>query len=182
MIGTLLHEVGHFLVAIINGYEAQIHYSYTTTSINPANEESLYFFFILGGPLSTWIQCIIPFIILLVSYNKNHSRKILENNFFNINFLICLIFISMGARFIFNLISYLITPSNTIDEYIMADIIKIHPETFLILFALISIAILLVSLYKIPKNVRLTFLVGALSGSIFGYFLWYFLLGPLLIP
>ncbi len=182
IIGTLLHELGHYIVAISFGYEAQIHYSFTTSSIIPATEITPYFYFIVGGPLSTWIQCLIPFFILLFVYNKNHSKEILKNNFFHISFLLCLIFISMGGRFIFNLISYVISPSNTIDEIKMAVMLMIHPETFLISFAVISLVLLLISLYKIPKKIRLTFLLGALTGSAFGHYLWYFILGPILLP
>ena len=181
-IGTILHELGHYLIAIFNGYEAQIHYNYTTSTIISANEPIIYFYFILGGPLSTWLQCIIPFLIIIIYFNEKRERTIIKENFFEKYFILCLFFISMCGRFIFNAIIYIFTRSKTIDEYKMADFLNIYPETFLIVFAAISLLILFISIYKIPKNLRINTVLGALIGSGLGYYLWNYIFGPLILP
>jgi len=180
--GTLLHELGHYLAAIINRFDAQIHYSYTTSTINPTSEATIYFYYILAGPISTWIQCLIPFFLLLILYNKNRREKIIENKFFNKYFTICLFFISMAGRFLFNALIYIFTRSKNIDEYKLADYLILHPETFLILFAVLAILILLIVIYKIPKEIRIITLLGAIFGSTVGYILWNFIFGPIILP
>ena len=72
VVGTLLHEVGHYLVAVFNGYEARIAYAYTISSIDRINEPDMYFYYILGGPLATWIQSAIPFLILVFYYHDRY--------------------------------------------------------------------------------------------------------------
>lgn len=181
-IGTILHELGHYLVAILNGYEAQIHFNYTTSTIIPANEPIIYFYYILGGPLSTWVQCILPFLLLIFFFNKKRDKKIIKEDFFDKYFILCLFFISMGGRFIFNAIIYIFTRSKTIDEYKMADFLMIYPETFLILFAGISLIIFIISILKIPKDLRINTVIGALIGSGLGYYLWNYIFGPLILP
>lgn len=77
---------------------------------------------------------------------------------------------------------YIFTRSKSIDEYKMADYLMLHPETFLILFAVFALLILLIVIYKIPKNKRIYTVLGALIGSVIGYFLWNFIFGPLILP
>ncbi len=180
--GTLLHELGHYLAAIINGFDAQIHYSYTTSTINPTSDATIYFYYILAGPISTWIQCLIPFFLLLILYNKNKREKIIEKQFFNKLFTICLFFISMAGRFVFNAMIYIFTRSKSIDEYKMADYLMLHPETFLILFAVIALLVFFIVIYKIPKSKKLSSVLGAITGSFIGYYLWNFILGPIILP
>ena len=180
--GTFLHELGHYLAALINGFDGQIHYSYTTSTINPTSEATIYFYYILAGPISTWVQCLIPFFLLLILYNKNRREKIIEKKFFNKYFTICLFFISMAGRFLFNALIYIFTRSKNIDEYKLADYLILHPETFLILFAVLAILILLIVIYKIPKEIRIITLLGAIFGSTVGYILWNFIFGPIILP
>ncbi|MFW9947108.1 MAG: hypothetical protein ACFFBZ_13940 [Promethearchaeota archaeon] len=174
--------MGHYLAAIINGFDAQIHYSYTTSTINPTSEATIYFYYILAGPISTWAQCLIPFFLLLIFYNKNRREKIVEKQFFDKDFIIYLFFISMAGRFLFNAMTYIFTRSKSIDEYKMADYLMIHPETFLILFAVIALLIFFIAIYKIPKNKRISTVLGAMIGSIIGYSLWNFIFGPIILP
>ena len=68
-IGTLLHEVGHYLGAILQGYNASISYAFTHLETSMSKEE--YFLFTLAGPLSTWLLCLTGFIILQVTYRKD---------------------------------------------------------------------------------------------------------------
>lgn len=88
----------------------------------------------------------------------------------------------MAGRFLFNAITYIFTRSKSIDEYKMADYLMLHPETFLILFAVIALLIPIIVIYKIPKNKRISTVLGALFGSVIGYPLWNFILGPIILP
>lgn len=88
----------------------------------------------------------------------------------------------MAGRFLFNAMTYIFTRSKSIDEYKMADYLMIHPETFLILFAVIALLIFFIAIYKIPKNKRISTVLGAMIGSIIGYSLWNFIFGPIILP
>lgn len=88
----------------------------------------------------------------------------------------------MAGRFLFNAMTYIFTHSKSIDEYKMADYLMIHPEIFLILFAAIALIILFIVIYKIPKNRRVSTVIGAIIGSFIGYSLWNFILGPIILP
>ena len=88
----------------------------------------------------------------------------------------------MTGRFLFNALIYVFTRSKFIDEFKMADYLMLHPETFLILFAVIALLILLIVIYRIPKNRRISTVLGALIGSIIGYSLWNFIIGPVILP
>lgn len=180
--GTLLHELGHYLAAIINGFDAQIHYSYTTSTINPTSEATIYFYYILAGPISTWVQCLIPFFLVLIFYSKSRRERLIKNQFFDKYFTFCLFFVSMAGRFLFNAMIYIFTRSKSIDEYKMADYLILHPESFLILFAVLASLILLIVIYRIPKHKRMITLFGAILGSTIGYFLWNFIFGPIVLP
>ncbi len=88
----------------------------------------------------------------------------------------------MAGRFLFNALIYIFTRSKNIDEYKLADYLILHPETFLILFAVLAILILLIVIYKIPKEKRIITLLGAIFGSTVGYILWNFIFGPIILP
>ncbi len=75
-LGTLLHEVGHWIVAVASGFEARIAYAYTISSIYFEGSELMYFYFILGGPLVTWVQSLIPFLMLVFHYRKKMGSVI----------------------------------------------------------------------------------------------------------
>ena len=88
----------------------------------------------------------------------------------------------MAGRFLFNALIYIFTRLKSIDEYKMADYLMLHPEIFLILFGVIALLILIIVIYKIPKNKRISTVLGALIGSVIGYSLWNFIIGPVILP
>lgn len=88
----------------------------------------------------------------------------------------------MAGWFIFNAITYIFTTSKSIGEYKIADYLMLHPETLLILFAIIAILIFLITIYKLPKHIRRITVLSAFIGFVLGCFLWYYLLGLIILP
>jgi hypothetical protein len=182
IIGTLLHEVGHYLVAIIYGYEAEISYAYTSSTINRNTEPEMYFKYILGGPISTWILSGIPFIILLVYYNKDKRKSVEFSEKLPVGYLFLVGLTSICGRFIFNAGGYLWTHSQSIDESKMANYLGIYPDIFIYGFAFIAWTILLIIINITPKKHKAPLFFGAILGAVVSYFLWYELLGPFIMP
>ncbi len=182
IIGTLLHELGHYLVAVLNGYEARIAYAYTISSIDRIIEPDIYFYYIIGGPISTWIQSIIPFFIMVIYYNKERRYKISEKGDLPPLYILLLGFTTICGRFIFNAAGYMFTHSPNMDETKIAEYLNINVDIIVYPSAFIAWTILIVSIYMLPKNIRFSVFLGALLGAGIGYFSWYYMIGPIVMP
>ncbi|MHA1150785.1 MAG: hypothetical protein ACTSR8_21405 [Promethearchaeota archaeon] len=180
IVGTLLHEFGHYIVAIANGYEAHIAYAYTTSTVPHDKDSEIYFYYILGGPVSTWIQSVVPFSLIIVYYNQKRREEITEDLPFL--YIILLSFTSFCGRFIFNAGGYMFNHSKSLDESKMAAFLGINADVFVYTFAFVAWTILLIAIYMIPKHLRITIFFAAILGAGIGYFVWYYYLGPVILP
>ena len=176
-IGTLLHEFGHYIVAIMNGYEAYIAYAYTIYTIN---DPLVAFWALSGGPLATWFQSLSAFAIMVLYYNKEKRETFTED--LSPLYIILLAIFSFSIRFIFNATGYLIRGSTTMDEVRIGIYLGIHPDVVVYGSALIAVIFLVIAIYRIPKSYRLTLFFSAVFGAILGYLIWYEWLGPILLP
>ena len=182
VIGTLLHELGHFMVAILNGYDARIAYAYTSSTIDRFSEPDIYFLYILWGPLTTWIQSLIGFILMVFFYNKNRRKEISDKTDLPSLYIILLGFTTIAGRFIFNARGYMFTHSTSMDESKMASYLNINADILVYPFAFLAWTIILISIYMLPKNIRFSVFLGSLLGAAIGYFSWYYLIGPIVMP
>lgn len=180
IVGTLLHEVGHYLAAVLQGYEASISYAFCSSTISPSLNPNEYFIFILGGPLATWTQSLIPFVLLLVIYRKD-KRNSFENTGPPL-YIVLLGFASFAGRFIFNAGGYILQGSPYMDEVKMADYLGLPESLFVYLFGGIGLAVLFGLVYALPKKKRFLITLSCLIGSVAGYLLWYEVLGPIVLP
>ncbi|MHA1269956.1 MAG: hypothetical protein ACTSPY_09250 [Candidatus Helarchaeota archaeon] len=184
-IGTISHEFGHFIAAILQGSRAIISYGFTHL-IDPLPNEFAEFFFTLGGPLSTWLTSIIGLLLLILVFRKRLSNSDYKmSNGHQISFFMSL----FCSRAVFN------TSMWTVGKYILgnemgnSDEEKISvylgwPPQFLLYGGLIiGLIIILVCLfYLIPKSQRKVVFFTGITGSITGYIIWYYLLGPIILP
>ena len=176
-IGTLLHEFGHYIVAIINGYEAYIAYAYTIYTIN---DPIVAFWALSGGPLATWFQSLTAFTIMVLYYNKEKRGTFTED--LPPLYIVLLATFSFSIRFIFNAIGYLLRGSTTMDEVRIGLYLGIHPDVVVYGSALIAVVFLVIAIYRIPKSYRFMLFFSAVFGAILGYLMWYEWLGPILLP
>ncbi len=179
MIGTLLHELGHYLVALSYGYNSQIHYAFCTYD-NKGNYDPVAAFFItLGGPVATWMQSLVPFFIMAVYYRKEKRMQFKDD--LPPLYIVLLCLSTFCSRFVFNAGKGLISNPGG-DEAVIALALGLPAGLILYLFAFIATIMLFYMLYMIPKNFRLPLVFGAISGAILGYYIWYVHLGPLILP
>ena len=176
-IGTLLHECGHYIVAVLNGYEAYIAYAFTTYSIN---DPTVAFWALCGGPLATWFQSLTAFTIMVLYYNKEKRETFTED--LPPLYIALLAIFSFSIRFIFNATGYLIRGSTTMDEVRIGLYLGIHPDVVVYGSALIAVVFLVIAIYRIPKSYRFMLFFSAVFGAILGYLMWYEWLGPILLP
>jgi hypothetical protein len=182
IVGTLLHEFGHYIVAILNGYEARIAYASTISSIDRITEPDIYFVYILGGPITTWIQSLIPFVIMVIFYTKEKRIKLVEKGKLPPLYILLLGFTTICGRFIFNAAGYMFTHSTKMDESKMASYLNINPDILVYPFAFAAWTILIISIYMLPRNIRFSVFLGAILGAAIGYYSWYSLIGPIIMP
>jgi hypothetical protein len=215
IIGTLSHEFGHFTVAKLSGYDANIdykschydlknqvfidsiYYSYYS-EINNGKEfpgkEKYYniiearqqkgFWIVLAGPLQTMLTGTIAFLFLVRWRKRFYAASRLNFKQW------LLIFLSLfWLRQTFNLVMALgvyalrsVFPSRG-DEFKLAAYFHIHPLTILLPTGVIGIAVLAYVIFKIiPISQQMPFLVAGLLGGALGFYLWMYLVGPVLMP
>ncbi|MBD3352244.1 MAG: hypothetical protein GF364_12225 [Candidatus Lokiarchaeota archaeon] len=180
IIGTLLHECGHWIAGKLLGCEPIIRYAFCSSNCGFPLSDKQYFIFILGGPLATWIQSLIPLSIIIIYYRKQHPEKLEEK--LPPLFVLLLGFVTFSGRFVFNAGGYIFTESTSSDEYKMEIYLGLPHGALIFGFAIIGLAVLLYSLFIIAKKNRSSIFIGAIGGAVLGYLLWYYYLGPLLIP
>lgn len=161
---------------------ATIAYAFTYAPSIPPNSEQE-FWFIVGGPVSTWLVAAVGIGVILWKYRPMHS----EQKPMGIGQATAFIASTFSLRFIFNAGGYfflhtlLLNPSNA-DEVKIANYLNISPDLMMYGSALIGLLVVLIALYYVPSSQRYIVLISAFFGGVFGYLLWYNWLGPLVLP
>ncbi|MBD3226616.1 MAG: hypothetical protein GF329_00375 [Candidatus Lokiarchaeota archaeon] len=184
-IGTIMHEFGHWLCAVFQGSRAIISYGFTHL-IDPLTNEFQYFIFIIGGPISTWLTSIIGLLLLILYFRKRLSdQEYKMSGGHQISFFATL----FCSRAVFNtsmwvVEKYLLNSGvGNSDEEKISVYLGWPPEILLFGGLIIVIIIILFSLfYLIPKSQRKLILITGIIGSLAGYVIWYYLLGPIILP
>ncbi len=207
VIGTLLHEGGHLLVARHLGYVTELHYQSVSyhhrasidyradvTSVaalaepeamtrsfeKPVNpQHSL--LITLGGPIQTVLTGSLAFLIL---YRSREDRSELSLPDW------VLVFLSLfWLREPVNLIAWVIRSFTTGqfkgggDEFRIAAAAGLPEYSLLLLLAIIGLIIAILTVFKlIPSHQRKGFIMAGMVGGGLGYWLWLYELGPRLLP
>jgi hypothetical protein len=182
IIGTLAHELGHYLVAVV-GYHvpAMIAYAFTYIFDDLTLEQE--FWFIVGGPVSTWLVAAVGIGIILWKYRPMHS----EQKPMGLGQAAAVIASTFSLRFVFNAGMYffshtlLLKPSGA-DEVKIAQYLGISPDLMMYGSALIGVLVVLTALYYIPRPQCYIVLMSGFLGGVLGYLFWYNWLGPLVLP
>lgn len=206
IIGTLLHEYGHILVAKSYGYKTYLHYGSMHSNIgddyekldtsfeklNKAKYEEIKtalkilgkrsFYITLGGPAQTIITGLLGLSILYFRRNRNSIKFLL------IDWLA--VFLALfWLREVFNLFMGLLrglfNRGNYFggDEYFLSTYLDLPNGAFSITLGSIGLFISLMVIFKIiPKKKRFTFIVSGLTGGLLGFYWWMYVIGPVLLP
>jgi len=186
-IGTFLHELGHFFAALFQGIPSWISYGATHIPSYVSLTDIQAFIIYLGGPISTWLTCLIGLLLLIFIFRKRLS----DQNYtkmstgHQLSFFITL----FCSRAVFNTSIWIVgkyflgMEMGTSDEEVISAYLGIPPEIILFGGFIIGISIILVSLfYLIPRSQTKMIIITGLIGSLSGYLLWYELLGPIILP
>ncbi|MHA2392550.1 MAG: hypothetical protein ACXAEX_11460 [Promethearchaeota archaeon] len=182
IIGTLVHEFGHYIVAVLFGVPARISYAYTTY-FGPLTVEQR-FWFIMGGPISSWLVSLIGITVILLKYRHMHNEKVQS---ISSGQTLSIVATSFSIRFIFNAGWYLINttilniPSGT-DETQIANYLGISPDFLIYGSAVIALVFIIIDLYYIPRFQRYVILIAGITGGVLGYLFWNYWVGPIILP
>jgi hypothetical protein len=182
VVGTLSHELGHYVIAKFQGCNPSLHYGFVTyhcdenfQNFAPAT---------MGGPLQTVITGSIGF-ILLILYRKSFLMATVLNFRQWILIFITLFWLREAFNFLGGAFIYFLRgeyPSSG-DEIRLALYFDLPYLAILFPLALTAMAILTYVIFKIiPLQQRLTFMIAGLIGGLLGFYLWLVLIGPVVMP
>lgn len=142
------------------------------------------FWITLGGPTQTMLTGTIGFFLLL-----NQRRKILETKsikpFQWLYIFLSLFWLRQFANLVTWIIAYFITGQFSLngDEVGLALSLKLPKATLAVSTGIIGLAVLIFVIFRIiPIDKRITFISAGLFGGIFGFLIWLFWVGPILMP
>ena len=181
VLGTLSHEAAHYLTAACLGYEASLSYGFTYYDGSISASDS--FIITLAGPLQTIITGTIGLLLVAATRKKPWQARLTFAQWLKI-------FLALfWLREIFNLallfIRYFRTGdlSYETDEIQLAQRLGLPMLSFLLPAAIIGILVVGYLLLKhIPASQRLVFLICGLAGGPMGFYLWFHLVGPAVMP
>jgi len=187
IIGTLSHELGHYIVAYFYGYKPHISYGYCVwdlTSNKTEYNERDNFFITLGGPMQTILTGSFGFFILFLNRQKLYKKESLK--FLNWLFVfIALFWLRQVANYTIEIFQRIFLGQKEFigDETYLAETLKINSFFINGLSAIVGFLVLVYIVFKIiPVRQRLTFIFSGLVGGVLGFFIWLEWIGKLLMP
>lgn len=141
------------------------------------------FIITLVGPLQTMLTGVLGLVLLLIKDTRN--KKQLDSwDWFAI--LLSLFWSRQVFNLCSGLTSYLFFDRNNIfggDEARLANYLELPSGTFSLLFAVVGFVVCLYIVFVVvPQNIRWMFFSFGILGSGLGFILWFYLVGPLLLP
>lgn len=186
VIGTLSHEMGHYILAVLAGYEPHFGYGYVDWNTDDYSQINTFWerLITLGGPVQTMLTGSIGLGYILIHKEKFTSRNALS---------------FPQWLWIFIALFWLRQPTNLavwLGKYLLNDFsfqrgdeIQLALEYLLPYWAIICFTGIVgflvasyISFFIIPKKERMTFILGGLIGGVLGYILWLEILGPIWMP
>lgn len=183
IVGTLSHEIGHYLTAKLLDFDASIHYD--RVNWGGKNASSIQNFWIsLGGPIQTMLTGTIGFVIILKRKFKN---QLIEFNRFDwFLFFLSLFWLRQPFNLIVSLFLGLTNKRSSFyggDEAYLSSSLGFAEGFLPILFGGIGLVICSYLIFRIlPQKHRFTLILSGLIGGSFGFWFWVKILGPYLLP
>lgn len=185
VIGTLSHELGHKFAGTIVGIKSYVNYCSTCIiSVSQEVNKSAVFIFTLGGPLQTMFTGFVGF--LLIYFRRVQfwqTDRLSAWQWFLV--FVALFWLRQAFNFAIELIDYFNTGSviSNADEVKIAEYLSLPNLSLSFVSALIAILGLTHIFFTfIPTKQKFTFVISGLFGGLFGFYLWFTLLGPVLMP
>lgn len=181
IIGTLSHEMGHIFVAKLLGYTTELHFGFMNT-IEEYSSDLHAFLISSRGPIQTMATGTVGY-LLLKSSVKN---KAAFSNKDYVWFFLSLFWL----RQVFNLINHfllsILSEEESFfggDEFHLSIHLNLPSGFFSVLFGSIGIVICVHVFFFLVKRKNRVLLIGSgITGSLLGFWLWMYELGPTLLP
>lgn len=182
IVGTVSHELGHFCAAQLLDYHASVNYGYTFYEEEITGCDA--FFITLAGPLQTMLTGTIAFLLML-RYQRNFQAA----SDLNWKQWLLIFFSLFWMRQVFNCLHALVVyfasgqfPEQG-DEIRLARFLDLHALSISLPTALAGACIAALVVFRfIPMQQRLTFICSALTGGVAGFYIWFSVAGPILMP
>lgn len=179
VIGTISHEMGHILVAESLGYTTCLHFSSMTYMPFRGHEHFHDFYITVGGVVST---CFVGTLgVVYIQKSEKHKLQFWIAVF-------CALFWSRPVvNLVFKWTSCVFKNCDGVyyggDELLLSQYLGLPNGFFSILFAAIGFTVLLYVFFKqIPSSYQFVFACSGIVGGGLSYFLWFYVLGPVLLP
>ncbi len=184
IVGTLLHEAGHWAVSEALGYDARIAYAYTGAIDTRPRSASHRFAILLGGPLQTVLTGTAAWLYLRFTRRRFREAQSLPLLRWTTIFL-ALFWLRQPANAVMWSAGRLMVGqwSSGGDEIRLARSMGLPSGTPLILSAVVGAAVAAYIAFRVvPRPQRPTFMAAGLAGGVFGYLFWLEWVGPLVLP
>lgn len=187
IIGTITHELGHYVVGKYFGYDVAINYSamyfrsYGSDDPVPVYEDLL---ITLGGPIQTMLTGILGLVLLIIHRESFYKAARLSVKQWAI-IMITLFWLRQSANLCMWLAHYFINGDfrAKTDEIKIARFLELPDWILISTTGVIGLVILGIVVQKfIPKSERLIFLSAGLTGGVTGYLLWLVYFGKYIMP
>ena len=186
IIGTVSHECGHFIGAKIIGFNAKVHYGYTSIIYDGdlrGKDQFDRFVFTLGGPVQTMFTGTVGLMLLFVFQKNNPISSINLKQWFFI--FLSLFWLRQTANFATWIIGYLVNDKLSLrgDEIKLAQYLQLPLWSIILPTALVGCIVAIIVIFKfVPLHQRFTFVVAGLIGGFSGYILCLEIFGKMIMP
>lgn len=175
-IGTLLHELGHFFAAIWLGCKPVLHYNRTNFMCGENNSET---FRGLSGPFVNILIGTIGLLWLLKKYKTGKQKQII---------LLAAITFFWSREIVVLCSDVFIKPTLGLAAYLSDEqkaslALNLPLNTLSIAVGIAGLFVCGATIFKLlNKQLRISFIAFGALGALAGYFVWFKLLGPYLLP
>jgi hypothetical protein len=181
ILGTLSHELAHWLTGRIFGLQTELHYSFVTY-INGCDEETFHPLFTLAGPLQTILFGTLGYFML-----KRRIKQKRKWNLLNWFYLFLGLFWLRQLFIFFSALAHRLIQGDTYlslsDEFKLAAFYEL--PTWSIAFCLALVACYFcyrIVFVFLPAKYRPSLLIAAVIGCPMGFIGWMYFAGPSLLP
>jgi hypothetical protein len=190
IIGTVLHELGHYIVAKYYDFKPSLHYSHVSfhNSISMTDIENntilkkRYLLIFIAGPIQTITTAIAGLILLFFRKNRRKEKFTLLDW---VGVFLSLFWLRQSFNLMISVLRYIVTGNlkSNGDEVIIANNLNLPPLSLDILLGAAGFVVLYFVTFKvIPKNIRKNFIVGGFIGGVIGFIIWFYFLGKVIFP
>ena len=182
-VGTIAHELGHWVVARLGGCAPVLHFAWVTPSCPPGLQPALRHLGVAGGPVSSMLTGTLGMVLL-------HRWRV-HSSTLDVAGMVYTVLALFWARPLFNLLVQLLSVGlglATMDDLRHSDEARLSlylglPALSLgLVSAALALGVCVWTARCVPVRTRSSWFIGAAIGALSGFVIWMTALGPLVLP